>query len=320
MATGGEFGYDDPELDNKLDNKDDDDDSEQEDDTIRPFQAEEASTPYHSGEQHEMQTMQHEQSGLPDTSYKETPLLGAQSEKQKSWDALTSRFPRATATSLETSYSKTGRLQVKIFGVGEKIYNLFSKDANTSQERLNPSLTKVIKISLGESAEEIITEDRDTIQDERQRLEESQKQLSETEAVVVERNKLRDEVNRTFEQNLRNDEQIRILQEENGSKLEIESEINQLKLQKKGLEAEIKENQLSTAGGLVEKQKKLRDKVKKLLQQNAKIDDRLRILEEENGRIDEIDSEILRLKQLNISNQTEIKEKEKMMSSLEKKK
>ena len=48
MAEGGDFGYDDPDLDNKLDN-DDDDDDEKEVDTTRPFQP--ASTPYHGGEQ-----------------------------------------------------------------------------------------------------------------------------------------------------------------------------------------------------------------------------------------------------------------------------
>ena len=42
--------------------------------------------PHHSGEQVEMETMLHEQSGLPDTSYEETPLLrraGSISDLQK---------------------------------------------------------------------------------------------------------------------------------------------------------------------------------------------------------------------------------------------
>ena len=75
MATGGEFGYDDKGLDDKIDNDgwDDDWDDDQHDVT-RPFNPTTASTPYHGGEQHEMQTMQNEQSGLP--SYDEkTPLL-----------------------------------------------------------------------------------------------------------------------------------------------------------------------------------------------------------------------------------------------------
>ena len=77
---GGDFGIDQPDLDDQLDiNHDDsdDDDDEQEVNTTRPFQPGTASTPYHGGEQIEMQTMQHEQSGLPETSYDEIPLLGA---------------------------------------------------------------------------------------------------------------------------------------------------------------------------------------------------------------------------------------------------
>ena len=78
---GGEFGYEDPDLDNRVDHASDA--VEQEVDTTRPFQPGAASTPYqpgdpyHGGEQTEMSTFPHEQSGLPDTSYQEeTPLLG----------------------------------------------------------------------------------------------------------------------------------------------------------------------------------------------------------------------------------------------------
>ena len=72
-----------------------------------------------SGEQAQMQTMLNEQSGLTDTSYEEEPLLGAQSQIQESWDALTRVFPEASATNLETTYGKTGRLQVKMAGFGK---------------------------------------------------------------------------------------------------------------------------------------------------------------------------------------------------------
>ena len=77
------------------------DDDEQEVNTTRPFFPGASSTPYDRGEQYEMQTMMHEQSGLPDTSYEETPLLGAQADIQSSWDALTRLFPRASATDLK---------------------------------------------------------------------------------------------------------------------------------------------------------------------------------------------------------------------------
>ena len=47
----------------------------------QPFEPTSSSTPYHGGEQYEMQTMQHEQSGLP--SYDEgTPLLTSDIERR----------------------------------------------------------------------------------------------------------------------------------------------------------------------------------------------------------------------------------------------
>ena len=87
MAEGGDFGYDDPGLDYQIDH-DDDDDDDQEANRTQPFQPGAASTPYYGGEQHEMQTMMHEQSGLPDTSYDErTPLLST-AEIERRLDAL----------------------------------------------------------------------------------------------------------------------------------------------------------------------------------------------------------------------------------------
>ena len=167
---GDSFPYKDLEIADRLD---DDDKKEEEVNTTRTFLQGVASISYYSGESYEMQNMMHEQSGLPDTSYEETPLLGTQSERQNSWDSLNRWFPRASATNLETSYSKTGWLQVKMFGAGKKVYPLFARDNNTGQQRLNPLLPKEIKNSLGKSAEEIIGEDRDYIREQRQRLAEA---------------------------------------------------------------------------------------------------------------------------------------------------
>ena len=69
---GDYFGYKDTRLDYDIDH--DDDDDEQEVNTTGRFRPGASSTPYHGGEQHPMQTMTHEQEGLPDTSYEETPL------------------------------------------------------------------------------------------------------------------------------------------------------------------------------------------------------------------------------------------------------
>ena len=104
MAEGEEpFSSDFPITEHDLDN-----DDEQEVNRTRPFDPGASSTPYHGGEQHQMQTMMHEQSGLPDTSYEETPFLrraGSITDLQKesairqkikrSVDMIKARFPRA---------------------------------------------------------------------------------------------------------------------------------------------------------------------------------------------------------------------------------
>ena len=176
-----------------------------------------------------MQTMMHEQSGLPDTSYEETPLLGAQAETQNSWDALTRLFPRASATDLEGSYSKTGRIQVKRYAIGKKSYPPFTKDNKTVKDRLNPQLTKEIKDSLGKSAEEIIGEDRDSIREQHQRLAEAEKQQRQAEALAAERENQAQEMQNLGQQIERTQVRIDALQEDHGSNLESESELNRLK-------------------------------------------------------------------------------------------
>jgi len=102
---GGELGYKDKGLDNRIDH-DDDGDGKQEGDTTRPFHPASASTPYqpgdpyHGSEQTEISSMQHEKSGLPDTSYAETsfwgediPLLKPDLEREFVIDRLKECFP-----------------------------------------------------------------------------------------------------------------------------------------------------------------------------------------------------------------------------------
>lgn len=70
--------YENPAFDINDWDDEDDDDEEQEVNRTQPFQPGVASTPYHGGEEIEMQTSELEQTGLPDISYEETtaPLLG----------------------------------------------------------------------------------------------------------------------------------------------------------------------------------------------------------------------------------------------------
>ena len=239
MAEGGydPFAYNDPDLDDNLDDDDEQkvDSDEQEVDTTRPFRPGAASTPYQGGEQYEMRTMMHEQEGLPDTSYEETPLLGAQDEIRRSWDSLTRLYPRASATALETSYSSTGRLQLKMAGAGKKAYPLFTREKNTGLERLNPALPKEIKNALGNRAEQIIEEDRASIIEQRQRLAEAENEQRLTQALAVEREEHAQEIQNLDQQIERTQARIDSLQEEHGSNLESEAELDRLKLLKKKL-------------------------------------------------------------------------------------
>ena len=130
MAEGrGDFGYNDPDLDYAIDNEPYDDYDEQEVDTTRPFQPDTASTPYHGGEEIQMQTMQHEQSGLPDTSYEETPFLrraGSISDLQnesllrqkikKAVGMIKNRFPKVNFEIIKVRRGRgTGRFTQTLF-------------------------------------------------------------------------------------------------------------------------------------------------------------------------------------------------------------
>ena len=277
MAEGGYFGYDHPYIDKNIDDhdyeddEDDDDDDDQEVDRTQPFNPGQASTPYHGGEQVEMQTMQHEQSGLP--SYDETsPLLSVEQNSQLSWNALTGMFPEASSIELDSSYSKTGRLQVKMAGFGKKLYNLFTTDRTTKEQKLNPSLPKEILKSLGKRAEQIIAEDRDTIQEQRQRLVEAEKQQREAEKIAAERDKELQEMENLKQQTERTQARIDALQQEHGSNLESEAELRRLKQLKKNHQTEYEKKKKEVA--TLEKQAKNKQKVQEKVQkERAKLDE-----------------------------------------------
>ena len=310
MAEGEDpYFFENPAYD---DNPGDDDDQEinrdgpHEFDSTWSFGPGAASTP---GEQYEMQTMMHEQSGLHDASYEETnPLLGAQSEQARSWDALSRLFPRASATDLETSYSTTGRLQVKMSGFGKKTYFLYTTDRNTKQDRLNPSLTKEIKDALGKSAEQIIAEDRDSIKEQRQRLAEAENQQRQAEELAAERLKQSQEIQNLSQQIERTQARIDALQEEQGSNLESEAQLNRLKQLKKNYKTDLEKKKKELAD--LEKQAKDKEKIQAKVDREKKklyeIERERNTIEERlnsTKRLDELEDDEGRLKRLNEEDQ-----------------
>ena len=162
----------DPSLEHE--EKDDDDDEE----TTNPFQPGGSSTP---GEDIPLNTMNREKEkgqGIAETSFIEgSPLSRVLTSNAKAWDSLTGIYPEANAIELEATYSKTGKLQVKMFGQGKKAYPLFTKDKDTGEERINPNLTKEIKSALGPEREILMAQ-------KEKEIEELQKSIREDEEIA----------------------------------------------------------------------------------------------------------------------------------------
>ena len=261
MAEGGEF---DKELDNKSkDNEDDsyvyDDDVEQEINTSQPlFPPDAESTRY--GEQIEMQNMQHEQSGLPETSFDEIPSLGGfihDDDKpglvDKARDFIKRRFPRVDFRKLgPISFGKKPGNYNKIVTIGPRggESEIFKKDGKS----LLKSFTDKFKTSLGPEAESLIAQDNDEIRENRQRLREAEKQLRDAEKLASEREKAAQEVQdlRTrIDRTQANIDQL-------GSNVESESELQRLQQLKKNYQKDFENAKKEVAA--LEKQAKTKAK------------------------------------------------------------
>ena len=135
----------------------DDDDDDDDSGATNPFQPGGSSTP---GEEIPMTTMNRErekESSTTETSFIEgSPLSRVITANAKAWESLTREFPDAKATELKAFYSKTGKLQVKMFGQGKRAYPLFTVERGGGQ-RLNPILPRQIKSALGQEREILVT-------------------------------------------------------------------------------------------------------------------------------------------------------------------
>ena len=157
----------------------DDDDEGRDANETTPFFPENASTP-NGKEEIPMQTMQTEKSGLPATSYAETPFTGAQTLSEQAWVAAKDFFPDMSSSELEVSYSSKGKLQVKMFGAGKKTYDLFTKNKRTGRDQINPNLSKEIKTPLGDSK---YVKVRQTVYEKRRELKEKQYEASQKKKI-----------------------------------------------------------------------------------------------------------------------------------------
>ena len=230
MAEGdGDFGYEDPDLDNKLDH---DDDEEQEVDRTRSCQPGAASTLYHDGEKIEMQTWQHEQTELPETSYEEALLLDdllSQDERDSKIEEakafIRSRFPKADFSKLRPmGYGKKEGNKSFIVSFGSKGGE--TKILKRSQRSgeiidLQQKYKNVNSAAMGPEAEDIIAEDRDTIREENQRLIEAEKQLDQAATLAAKKEQLERAKQELQYKRERTQAQIDALQEEHVAVLKL---------------------------------------------------------------------------------------------------
>ena len=199
------------EKDPLLEHEEKDDDDDDDDDTTHPFQPDVNSTPGPSGEEIPMTTMNREKekgSGIAETSFIEGSTHSRVLElDKKAWETITREFPDAKATELAATYSKTGKLQVKMFGQGKRAYPLFTKDKDTGGQRLNPILPRQIKSALGPEREILI------VQKEKE-IEELQESIREDEEIANNENEQPSVRERAREKIAKKLEQINTLENE----------------------------------------------------------------------------------------------------------
>ena len=269
MAEGGYFGYDDDDLDYRIDH-DYEDEDEEEVDTTRNFEPGASSTPY--------QTMRDEQEGLPDDE--ESPLLrrtgsigdlqresSLRQKIKKSVDMIKAKFSSADFESFKIRRG-SGKNSGKIVAIGVRggEYKILKDD----ESDLTQSFIDSFKKKLGTRAEEIILQDRSTIQEQRQRLTEAENQERLANALAAEKEKEEQELENLRRQVERTQARIDSLQEEQGSNLESEAELNRLKQLKKNYQKDLDSKKKKMVS--LEKEAKNKDKAQaKVDRERAKL-------------------------------------------------
>ena len=200
--------------------------------TTQPFTPGAASTPhqpvgsYHPDEEHEMSTFPTEDSGL------------VHGPGALAWNSLTLLYPEANATELEAFYDPvTKRLKVKMAGSGKTSYYLMTEDKVSKTEKLNPKLTKEIRKALGESTlglVSVLQEERN--RNTREIVEKTNRKNQLEEEAAQEVQETRQEMDALRNQISQLNEEIRELEDKAGPW--DEEAIQKLKDDKRALEAE----------------------------------------------------------------------------------
>ena len=296
MAEGGEFGYENKGLDYKIDN-DDEQEVNRTSNVTQPFEPTRASTPYVDWDKYEMQPM--EKSGLPDTSYEESPLL-SRSNRDADLErrlAALRQDPRTgiinTTQMMDTSINPlseedrekqiervkrlikadypNAKLDDLVIGFSKKKpmdIVAFGPKGGENKIVLNDGsgLQKsflnliYVKRALGPPSPQIIEEDRNTLVQQLQRFKESENQLMRTEKISAERKEEEQKIQDLELKIEKNNVRIDAIQEVEGGNLESEAEIRRLKHLKKNYQTELE----NTKKELDAREKKAKNEQKKM--------------------------------------------------------
>ena len=243
MAEGGVF---DPTTENETPwedhgiDHDDDDDDEQEVNTTQPFQPGASSTPYHEGEAHEMANMGEEGDGIP-----LLPKYGDFVPPEEK-ETLINRFKAFIKAKRPTvDFSKIVISLGKQKGNEGKAVALGPKGGETVIFKQDNTFTKAFSTqyggALGESAEEIIAEDRANLTDALRRVREAQI-LEDHLNKQAEREQQEEQKRKQLETQLvQINDRIEKMENEGGTMIERQNEIDRLRRESDKLKRDIKD-------------------------------------------------------------------------------
>ena len=243
MAEGGVY---DPTTENETPwedhgiDHDDDDDDEQEVNTTQPFQPGASSTPYHEGEAHEMANMGEEGEGIPllpqytdfvPPEEKETLI-----NRFKAF--IKAKFPNTDFSKIVIGFGKQKGNEGKAVALGPKGgETVIFKQDNT----FTKAFSKQYGGALGESAEEIIAEDRANLTDALRRVREA-RILEDHLNKQAEREQQEEQERKQLETQLvQINDRIEKMENEGGTMIERQNEIDRLRRESDKLKRDIKD-------------------------------------------------------------------------------
>ena len=234
-------------------------------DRTNPFQPQGSSTPYSShdsGEAIELANM----------NLDEVPLLFDSDDQQRAIDdtnrLIQDKFPQADFSRIDPiGFGKKpenlGEIVTFGKGKGDKYgeTRVFKKDGSGFLKAFTDKFSK----ALGPSAKDLIAQDNQELRGLKQRKAEAEKQLKEAERVALIKQKATDEVQKLRERIEQAQARIDNLEEEQGSNLETQNEIDRLKKLKQNLQTDLNnyKKELTIATKIQQQRAKERSKLQK---------------------------------------------------------